>query len=160
MDASKGRHAFDLPAERLDAIAFYVKHLKVPSARGSSQRDEGEALFASLRCDRCHTPGYRTSDDVEIAPYSDFLLHDMGEALADGYRDHLASGSEWRTPPLWGVGLYKDVSGETDLLHDGRARSIEEAILWHGGEAEGAKRAFMALDKRRRSLLIRHLESI
>ncbi len=159
-DADKGHHTFDLPGDRLDAITFYITHLKIPSARDFSDKEEAETLFSTLRCDSCHVSTYTTAMGVEIAPFSDLLLHDMGEGLADGHRDFLASGSEWRTPPLWGIGLYKDVSTEANYLHDGRARSIEEAILWHGGEAEGAKRAFMALGKKKRELLIDYLGTI
>ena len=158
LEAPKGVHEFDLPQSRLDAIAFYLSHLKVPRARPTSQ--EAKALFEQLTCNRCHIPSYLTSEGVEIAPYSDFLLHDMGEALSDGHRAFLASESEWRTPPLWGVGLYKTVSGEANYLHDGRARSIEEAILWHGGEARHAKEAFKALEKSKRDLLVAYVKAL
>lgn len=160
LNAPKGRHAFDLPAHRLDAITFYVTHLKIPQPRPFADKAAAQRLFAQLACDRCHTPAYTTSEGRRIAPYSDFLLHDMGPALADGVRDGLADGAEWRTPPLWGIGLYRAVSGEANYLHDGRARSVEEAILWHGGEALGAQRAFMALDARKREMLITFLESL
>ncbi len=95
-----------------------------------------------------------------INPYSDFLLHDMGEDLADHRSDFLANGFEWRTPPLWGIGLLNIVNGHTFLLHDGRARDVEEAILWHGGEAEFAKGRFKNLTKEERKKLIKFVESL
>lgn len=95
-----------------------------------------------------------------IRPYTDLLLHDMGEALADHRPDFKATGSEWRTPPLWGMGLVKTVNHSTFLLHDGRARSLEEAILWHGGEAEHAKNAFKNMSKTKREALIEFLQSL
>ena len=95
-----------------------------------------------------------------IRPYSDLLLHDMGPGLADGRPDGLANGQEWKTPPLWGIGLFADVNGHTRYLHDGRARNLSEAILWHGGEAEAAKQRFMAFNKTDRAALLRFLESL
>jgi CxxC motif-containing protein (DUF1111 family) len=96
----------------------------------------------------------------EILPFTDLLLHDMGEGLADGRPEFEASGSEWRTPPLWGIGLVETVNGHTNFLHDGRARSLEEAILWHGGEGAAARDAFKALTAEEREALIRFLESL
>jgi len=159
-DAPKGAHEFDLPEHRLRAIAFYLTHLKVPQERPFKQKKEASELFEQLTCNRCHVPSYTTNRGMTIAPYSDFLLHDMGDDLADGFRDFLASGNEWRTPPLWGIGLYKNVSTEANYLHDGRARSIEEAILWHGGEARAAKDAYMNLKKSKRELLINYLGTL
>jgi CxxC motif-containing protein (DUF1111 family) len=95
-----------------------------------------------------------------IWPYSDFLLHDMGEGLADGQQVGVATGNEWRTAPLWGIGLTETVNGHTFFLHDGRARNLTEAILWHGGEARNARDAFALLDKPDREALIRFLESL
>ncbi|MCB1464261.1 MAG: thiol oxidoreductase, partial [Nitratireductor sp.] len=95
-----------------------------------------------------------------IWPYSDFLLHDMGDGLADGQQVGLAGGSEWRTQPLWGIGLTRTVSGHTYFLHDGRARNLTEAILWHGGEAEPAREAFRSMEKAERDALIAFLESL
>ncbi|MCV6611366.1 MAG: thiol oxidoreductase, partial [Amphritea sp.] len=95
-----------------------------------------------------------------IWPYTDLLLHDMGEGLADNRPEFLANGREWRTAPLWGVGLTELVNGHNQLLHDGRARSVEEAILWHGGEAEAVKQRFMQLPKTQRENLIRFVESL
>lgn len=159
-EASKGRFVFDLPAKRLDAIAYYLSNLAVPKRREIGKHLEGEKIFASLGCVACHVPSYQTKKGVEIHPYTDLLLHDMGEALADGRTEFLATGEEWRTAPLWGKGLYKEVSGAVNLLHDGRARSVEEAILWHGGEAEKSKKEFMALSKKKRDKMLRFLNAI
>ncbi|MEO1382807.1 MAG: di-heme oxidoredictase family protein, partial [Bacteroidota bacterium] len=90
----------------------------------------------------------------------DLLLHDMGEALADNREDYEATGREWRTPPLWGIGLVETVNGHTFFLHDGRARNLEEAILWHGGEGEASKEAFKALSTTQRAQIITFLESL
>jgi CxxC motif-containing protein (DUF1111 family) len=98
--------------------------------------------------------------DQTIHPYTDLLLHDMGRALADARPDHLASGREWRTPPLWGIGLVEVVNGHTRFLHDGRARSIDEAILWHGGEAESAQLAFASMTERERAALVAFVRSL
>lgn len=159
-ESQKGRHVFDLPEERLDAIAFYLKNLAVPLQRELQKHQEGEKLFERLNCTACHTPEFKLSNGTKIHPFSDLLLHDMGEELSDGRSEFLANGNEWRTPPMWGIGLYEKVSGEANFLHDGRARSIEEAILWHGGEAQRSKEAFMALDKPSREKLLLFLKSI
>ena len=95
-----------------------------------------------------------------IHPYTDLLLHDMGEELADGRPDFKAGGREWRTPPLWGIGLLPKVSGHSDLLHDGRARNVTEAILWHGGQAEKSREAFRNLPKADREALVKFVESL
>ena len=102
----------------------------------------------------------RNSANQTFHPFTDLLLHDMGEGLADGRPDHAASGSEWRTPPLWGLGLVPVVNGHDRLLHDGRARGFAEAILWHGGEAEAAKEAFRNADKDERDALVAFLASL
>ncbi len=117
----------------------------------------GKSIFAELSCSKCHIPQIQTGSfsDVPllsnqtIHPYTDLLLHDMGPDLADGRTDYLATGNEWRTPPLWGIGLVSLVNNNNGmfLLHDGRARTIKEAILWHGGEAQKSKEAFMKLSK-------------
>lgn len=116
----------------------------------------------------CHNPKFVTEKSERFAhlsnqtiwPYTDLLLHDMGPELSDGRPDFQASGSEWRTPPLWGVGLRQEVNGSTALLHDGRARTVEEAILWHGGEAEAVKQKFINLPKDERKALIRFVNSL
>jgi CxxC motif-containing protein (DUF1111 family) len=126
----------------------------------------GANLFESIGCTGCHTPRQRTGktntpelDDLVIYPFTDLLLHDMGPGLADGRAVFAASGSEWRTAPLWGVGLLDEVNGHLSLLHDGRARSVEEAILWHGGEARRITDAFMALTAEQRAAIIAFVES-
>lgn len=159
-ESEKGRFDFELPAQRLDAIAYYLSNLAIPKQRKTEKHLDGSKLFRSLSCTSCHVASYKTASGIEIKPYSDLLLHDMGDGLADGRSEFLASGSEWRTAPMWGMGLYEKVSGEANYLHDGRARNIEEAILWHGGEAEKSKKAFMALDKSAREKVLDFLKSI
>ncbi len=154
-EAPKGRHEFDLPQERLEAIAFYLGHLKAPLSKAYAHAKQARVLMDDLACTRCHVRSFETTSGVRIEPYSDFLLHDMGKELSDGHRVFEASESEFRTPPLWGVGLHVK-----SLLHDGRARSIEEAILWHGGEAHASRDAFKALDASGRRLLIEYLEHL
>ena len=159
----------EVPDERLDKVAFYVQTLAVPAMRNLDDERviEGSRTFAALGCGACHVPRHVTGEHAidalsgqVIFPYTDLLLHDMGEGLADGRPDFEADGREWRTPPLWGIGLVETVNGHTMFLHDGRARSLEEAILWHGGEAAAALEAFMALPKEQREALLRFLESL
>jgi len=159
-EAPKGRGEFDLPMQRVDAITYYLKTLKIPAQRRGAEFAAGREIFQTLGCAKCHVESFKTKQYGTIHPYSDFLLHDMGEALSDGHRMFKAEPNEFRTPPLWGIGLYESVSGELNLLHDGRAKSIEEAILWHGGEAQTQKMAFRALDKNRRETLIEFLKGI
>jgi CxxC motif-containing protein (DUF1111 family) len=144
----------EVDQHKLDRIAFYVRTLAVPARRDPSDPNvrRGEELFAEIGCTACHTPTLETGpSDIDqlanqvIHPYTDLLLHDMGPDLADGRPDFDAAGSEWRTPPLWGIGLVETVNGHTRFMHDGRARSLEEAILWHGGEAERARLDFTEL---------------
>ena len=159
----------ELPAERLQKITFYNRTLAVPAMRNLDdlQVAQGAKLFLSAGCAACHTPQYVTGEsDIPalshqtIYPYTDLLLHDMGDGLADNRPDFLANGREWRTPPLWGLGLIETVNGHTRLLHDGRARSIAEAILWHGGEAEKARDNFIGLSQQERAALIAFLNSL
>ena len=111
----------------------------------------------------CHTPSYKTGEfaaipqlaNQTIYPYTDLLLHDMGEGLADGRPDGRANGKQWKTPPLWGLGLVKTVNGHTNYLHDGRARNMLEAVLWHGGEAEASKQAVLKLSADDREHLLK-----
>lgn len=159
-ESQKGKFEFELPAKRLNAIAFYLSNLAIPKQRKAEEHLEGAEIFKTINCTACHVESYTTASSIEIKPYSDLLLHDMGEELADGRSEFLASGSEWRTAPMWGIGLYEKVSGEANYLHDGRARSLEEAILWHGGEAEESKKEFMALDKNSREKVLYFLNSI
>ncbi len=159
----------ELDDNKLERVTFYSSALAVPARRDLDDPvvQEGEALFATVGCTACHRDTLRTGDAAieglasqVIHPYTDLLLHDMGEGLADGRPDFEASGSEWRTPPLWGIGLTEVVSGHTRFLHDGRARSLEEAILWHGGEADGARTRFEALTAEQRAALLAFLESL
>jgi len=128
----------------------------------------GYVRFTETGCAACHRPTLGTGDHPTlpalsgqtIHPYTDLLLHDMGEGLADGRPDFEASGREWRTPPLWGIGLLAAVNGHAYYLHDGRARTLTEAILWHGGEAEEARERFLELEAPERAALIRFLESL
>ena len=128
----------------------------------------GKVVFAELGCAGCHTPVLKTGTHPElpelsnqtIRPFSDLLLHDLGPDLADGRPDFQASGSEWRTPPLWGLGLVQAVNRHRFLLHDGRARGFSEAILWHGGEAERSREAYKQLPKPDWEALIMFLDSL
>lgn len=155
---------------KLDFVTFYVTLLAVPARRAvdDAQVRHGEALFAAAGCGSCHLPtvttgelpGFPAVSHQTIHPYTDLLLHDMGPDLADGRPDYLASGSEWRTPPLWGLGLLPIVNRHSFLLHDGRARGFAEAILWHGGEGEPAREAFRGMTADERAALIAFLESL
>lgn len=151
-------------------VTFYAGSLAVPARRDMDDPEvyAGADTFNAIGCAACHTPRHETPPDASRAaladqtiwPYSDLLLHDMGEALADGRPEFEASGREWRTPPLWGIGLAQAVNPRAGFLHDGRARTLEEAILWHGGEARASVDAYRALPARRRTELIRFLESL
>jgi len=156
LQAPKGRDKLDVTADRLEAISFYIANLKVPVS--GSQKD-GRKLFSQIGCAKCHKESYNVGG-IKIEPFSDLLLHDMGDELADGRTEFLANGNEWRTPPLWGIGSRTIKLKQTDYLHDGRARSIEEAILWHGGEAMSIKEKFKALDKNSRKKIIDFLEKL
>ena len=157
-------------AALFDLVAFYSRNLGVPARRrvDAPQVLEGKRLFYEANCTGCHRPKFVTRRDSIgaeqsfqlIWPYTDLLLHDMGEGLADGRPEGAASGREWRTPPLWGIGLTETVSGHTLFLHDGRARGLLEAILWHGGEAEAAKRRVVAMTGEERAALLAFLRSL
>lgn len=143
----------ELTTSRLEAVTFYNRTLAVPAMRNTTDPEvlAGARIFRDIGCAACHTPTMHTGDspvdalaNQTIHPYTDLLLHDMGPGLADGRPDFLATGSEWRTPPLWGIGLIEAVNGQRFLLHDGRARDIAEAVLWHGGEAERPVRSFVS----------------
>lgn len=160
----------EAPDPVLNLVTFYSENLAVPARRQveDGQVLKGKVLFYSAGCVSCHTPKFVTSRNAKhpshafqlIWPYSDFLLHDMGEGLADGQPVGVANGREWRTPPLWGVGLTETVNGHTFFLHDGRARNLTEAVLWHGGEAEAARDTFAEMEKTDRDALIAFLESL
>jgi len=159
-----------------DDVTFYVETLAVPARRNVDDLNviAGAALFEQVNCSGCHTPTFTTQTDMNIGglpaidalqgqviyPFTDMLLHDMGEGLSDGRRDFLASGLEWKTRPLWGIGLTKTVNPGAGFLHDGRAETLEEAILWHGGEALKSRDAFAALSKSERDSLIKFLRSL
>lgn len=154
----------------MDVLTFYTRTLAVPARRATSHPavQAGEALFHQTGCAACHRPGYTTAANAAlpqlanrtIQPFTDLLLHDMGAELADGFSEFLASGQHWRTPPLWGIGLTRQVNGHSRFLHDGRARDLQEAILWHGGEALGARQRYMNLPRAERGQLLQFLESL
>ncbi len=153
----------------LAQVLFYSRNLGVPARRDvdDPQVLAGKALFHQAGCPSCHVPRFTTGEAAEpelanqvIRPYTDLLLHDMGEGLADHRPEFQANGREWRTPPLWGIGTTEAVSGHTQFLHDGRARNLLEAVLWHGGEAERAKQAVLGFDHDERRALLTFLESL
>jgi CxxC motif-containing protein (DUF1111 family) len=160
----------EAPPPVMDLVTFYAQNLAVPARRDSGKAEvlAGKKVFYELGCVSCHTPKFVTRRDAPnkaqsfqlIWPYSDFLLHDMGDGLADGQPVGDATGTEWRTPPLWGIGLTKRVNGHTFFLHDGRARDLTEAILWHGGEGQKARDSFATLAKKDREALVKFLESL
>lgn len=157
----------EAPPPVMDLVTFYSQNLAVPARRdvGAPAVLAGKKLFYEMGCIACHTPKFVTMRGNKaqafqlIWPYSDFLLHDMGPGLADGQAVGDATGSEWRTPPLWGIGLTKTVNGNAFFLHDGRARTLTEAILWHGGEGQKARDRFAAANTADRDALIKFLES-
>lgn len=173
---------YEIRDDILNFVDFYSRNLAVPVRRNVEDVDviAGAKLFTQAQCATCHKPNWQTKalDDAhieqsnqEIWPYTDMLLHDMGEALSDFDKDNKAVSSEtkneyqatvreWRTAPLWGIGLRQTVSSQATFLHDGRARNITEAILWHGGEAENAKQSFANLSKKERQQLIKFVESL
>jgi CxxC motif-containing protein (DUF1111 family) len=153
----------------LKTTAFYTQSLGVPGRRNSDDPavKRGKELFSTLNCSGCHHPSFNTGEheytflqNQLIFPYTDLLLHDMGAGLADHRPEFMANGQEWRTAPLWGIGLTHVVGAHSRFLHDGRARSIEEAILWHGGEAQPSQSDFKALPEKDRNALIAFLESL
>ncbi|MGI9666343.1 MAG: di-heme oxidoredictase family protein [Acidimicrobiia bacterium] len=155
--------------ERFDDVVFYTQTLAVPSRPFAEDASviEGSKIFESLGCDSCHVRRWTTGDhEIEalsnqtIYPYTDLLLHDMGEGLSDGRSDGDAAAREWKTPALWGLGLTRTVNSSAGFLHDGRARTIEEAVLWHGGESEVARNAFAALSEGDRERVINFLKSL
>ncbi|UCH46473.1 MAG: c-type cytochrome [Betaproteobacteria bacterium] len=154
-----------------DQFEFWLRGLGVPARRNvnDDQFVRGERFFAKAQCAVCHVPEMTTAKafpefpelaNQTIRAYTDLLLHDMGEALADGRPDFRAGPRDWRTPPLWALGLSQTVNGSTALLHDGRARNVTEAILWHGGEARRSRDAFVNMPEEDRAALVRFIESI
>ena len=160
----------EIPADDLRKLVLYASTLAVPAQRNPDDPRvvRGDELFRQANCTSCHTETQQTGEhptipalsNQTIHPYTDLLLHDMGAGLADDLSDFDAKGSEWRTPPLWGIGLFETVNGHTNYLHDGRARNLEEAILWHGGEAEASKDAFINMTKEDREALLAFLGSL
>lgn len=148
----------------------FSRNLAVPKRRDASDPQvlRGKQVFNESGCALCHTPSHKTAQRADmpeqseqlIWPYTDLLLHDLGEGLADNRPEGMASGSEWKTPPLWGIGLTQVVNGHTQLLHDGRARNTLEAILWHGGEAQAARDKVVSMPKADRAALIRFVNSL
>ncbi|MEM9419246.1 MAG: di-heme oxidoredictase family protein [Planctomycetota bacterium] len=163
-------HGTEFSDHQLDKLTFYLQQLAVPAARNTDTPEfkRGEMMFAAANCTACHVPQLTTGPTADhpllinqtFAAYTDLLLHDMGEELADHRPDGQATGRQWRTPPLWGLGLQERVNGHTQLLHDGRARNVEEAILWHHGEADQSRQFFMSLPAEDRDALLNFLNSI
>ncbi len=173
--ASEAQDGVEVSAEALELVVFYARNLAVPARRDVEDPTvlRGKQVFYESGCIACHTPKHVThrlqtegADALPeqsfqlIWPYTDLLLHDMGEGLADGRPEAKASGREWKTPPLWGIGLTQTVSGHTRFLHDGRARNLLEAVLWHGGEAAASRERVVTMPKADRDALIRFLESL
>ena len=168
----------EVDTETFEKVVFYQATLAPPARRNINDPQvlQGQKLFAQAQCAVCHRPSYTTAKELfppltarvsskallgqTIYPYTDLLLHDMGPGLADGRPDFLANGQQWRTPPLWGIGLIKDVNGHTRLLHDGRARGVLEAVLWHDGEARAARDAVQKLTASDRDALVKFVESL
>ena len=154
----------------LRLVLFYSRNLAVPARRdvNAPQVLAGKNLFFQAGCQSCHTPKYTTAANAAepelanqvIRPYSDLLLHDMGDGLADNRSEFQASGRDWRTPPLWGIGLTQAVSGHTQFSHDGRARNLLEAVLWHGGEAKAAQQQVLSFNAEQRAALLAFLNSL
>jgi CxxC motif-containing protein (DUF1111 family) len=153
-----------------DRVVLYSSTLAVPARRNYTEQNvlKGKNFFETIGCASCHMPKIKTGNNHSIAalrnqmirPYTDLLLHDMGEDLADNTPDFRATGTEWRTQPLWGIGLIETVNNHTNLMHDGRAKNVTEAILWHGGEAKSAKDKFKKLNATERSKLIEFINSL
>jgi CxxC motif-containing protein (DUF1111 family) len=160
----------EVPAKLMDFVTIYSTNLAVPARRDADDARvlAGKKLFYEANCVACHVPKYVTSRNAKqpehrfqlIWPYTDMLVHDMGEGLADGVSDGEANGREWRTPPLWGIGLTKTVNPNATWLHDGRARTLLEAVLWHDGAGKPARDRVVAMTPEERADLIRFLESL
>lgn len=165
-----GGDGVEVTDDKLDDVTYYGQTLAAPGRRRVREPEvlEGKARFTAAGCASCHTPAWTVAElavapelvGATIRPYTDLLLHDLGEGLADGRPEAGADGREWRTPPLWGIGLVGTVNEHTLFLHDGRARGLAEAVLWHGGEAEAAQRAFRAMSADERARLLAFLESL
>ena len=173
--AIHGNHGAPKAPEMSDQVAslihFYSANLAVPARRGVADPRvlSGKQIFFDIGCTSCHTPKFTTGQatkdlahlsEQQIWPYSDFLLHDMGEGLSDRFPERGAQAGEWRTPPLWGIGLTKTVSEQARYLHDGRAETLQEAILWHGGEGQRARDHYRGLSPSQRAALLEFLSSL
>lgn len=160
----------ELSVEQVQKVVFYLQFLAIPAPRNEHDEivREGKLIFEQTGCAACHRPQIRTQKNVQpalfanrlISPYSDFLLHDMGEGLADKRPDNGATGREWKTAPLWGIGLATNIRDDIGYLHDGRARNLLEAILWHGGEAQNSRDAVVNMQAADRHSLLQFLQSL
>ena len=161
----------EIIGHEIETVEIWLRGLAVPARRNMADPEvqRGGKLFAEAQCAACHVPEMKTAEKFPPLPqlanqtfhaYTDLLLHDMGDDLADGRPDFKAGPRDWRTPPLWGLGLSQIVSGSTAMLHDGRARNVAEAILWHGGEAERSRDAFRNMTKTDREALVKFVEAI
>jgi len=160
----------ELSDQQLDDLTVYLSYLAPPAPRDSDRTEvqRGAQLFKSSGCVACHRPQLPLArhpllgdlSGIDIAPYTDLLLHDMGPGLADGRPDYLANGRQWRTAPLWGAGLLRKMNERAGYLHDGRARNVQEAILWHGGEAQAAQRRYVQLTADERKALLVFIDSL
>lgn len=171
-DCAESIHGGDpeISDDDLLKVVLYMQTLAVPAQRNADdpQVQQGYESFLEAECNACHVETLQTGIHPQVAtlshqtihPYTDLLLHDMGDGLADNSPDYEANGNEWRTPPLWGIGLFETVNGHTNYLHDGRARNLTEAILWHGGEAEASRDAFLNMTAEQREALIAFLNSL
>jgi len=180
-DSADRDYGYEVSTQVLDKITFYAHHLAVPARRNAYDRQvlNGQKIFNEIGCQQCHTASYNTAksdafpelSQQKIYPYTDMLLHDMGESLTDFDKnsntvngdipvEFLALASEWRTPPLWGIGLAQTVDPQATFLHDGRARNLLEAVLWHGGEAQSSQQKVLKLSKKQRTELLAFLQDL
>ena len=172
-DLAADGHPADISNRELNLVTYYSQTLGAPrtALRGrSAVVQQGMHLFGELQCASCHVPSLRTASNTDavvnalrdqtIWAYTDLLLHDMGAGLDDGVAEGSATSGEWRTAPLWGIGLTQKINPQAAFLHDGRARNLDEAIRWHGGEAEGSKLAYLALPKQKQRNLLKWLEQL
>jgi len=160
----------EVPDSIINSVIFYIRTLAVPARRKIADPAvvRGKEIFAEAKCVSCHIQTAKTKTDVRfpeasnqtIHAYTDLLLHDMGSGLADNRPTYNATGTEWRTPPLWGIGLTQIVNGHNYFLHDGRARSLMEAVMWHGGEAQQSVNYVKGLSSSDRDALVAFLKSL
>jgi CxxC motif-containing protein (DUF1111 family) len=157
LEAPKARDEIDITDERLDAITYYLENLPTYTPTNGENFEKGIEVFSKIGCTSCHVPSLKATDGTSVYTFSDLLLHDMGDGLSDGRSEFKASKNEFRTTPLWGYSVEKKAYR---LLHDGRAKTFQEAILWHGGEATKAKENYVALNKKEKKLLIEFLKGL